>query len=159
MQDATTFRLDAVPAEGLEAVLHLAVGLQGVGVRVLVLVGSSGTRRSNICGQPGELAFQVGDVGGATHDLVDDGTVDLLGELLGQVADPAALGDVHLAGVRPLLPDLHVPVRGCADAVAADVCVARSMRYSDEERWTHSDVPSNASRPGSVMPVIDEPGT
>ncbi len=112
--------LDAVAAEGLEAVLHLAVGGQCVLVGVVVLVRSARPGRCDVRGQAGELVLEVGDVRRAAHHLLDDGAIDLLGELLGQVADPAALGDVHLTGVGALQADDDLQDRGLAHAVAAD---------------------------------------
>jgi hypothetical protein len=101
-------------------VLYLAVGGQRVLVGIGVGVGPTGAGGGHVGSQTGQLVLQVGDVGRAPQHLGDDGPLDLLGQLLGQVADAAAPGDVDLTRIGLLQADDDLQDRGLADAVAAD---------------------------------------
>ena len=117
-EDLAGLGLDAVPAERLEAVLRGAVGIQGRGVGLGVRIRTVGAGGRHLVRESHQLLFQLGDVGGAAQDLVDDRSVHLFGQLLGQVPDAGVLADVDRSGVRLLVPDDDLQQSGLADAVA-----------------------------------------
>ena len=82
--------LDAVAAQRLEPVLRLAVRLERTVVAVGVRVAAVGAGGRDVLGQAQQLLLEVGHVRGAAQHLLDDRAVDLLGQLLGQVADAGA---------------------------------------------------------------------
>ena len=110
-EDHLGLGLEAIPAQGFEAVLDLAVPVEQRRV---------GLGTGHVGGEPLELGLEAPDLVEARQRLRQHGERLAARDLLRQIAHAHAAVDVHAPGVRLLHPGENAAERGLARAVRTD---------------------------------------